>query len=417
MKDLRDKFNNSGVAIELTVGTSRRIKLQNRFGLLISFFLVIFIVVNLTNNKPLIALVEAITIVLLGLSMYLNHRKKYFASSVLFYVVIFVALILLCFVTSVGRDLEYFFLITGIFPLIFYVSRKLSYFLFILCFVTFVFAKIVAYGWQDVIAYLNYALIFLIGLYAVKYLKQEFETYIATIETQNALLKKLNNEKDHLMSIASHDLRSPLLRMQGLLSLLSLKGSLTSEQSEILELTKTETERQVEMINEVLDLNALNEGTKEIKLETVDAYEMILNLATSFKTLSDKKDITIAIENSEMPYRCLANTMLLTQVFENLLSNAIKYSYPGTQITIAFKTTEKALQISVKDQGQGMDAEDKKMLFRRFQRLSANPTGGENTSGLGLSITKKYVEAMGGVIHCESEKGKGSTFTVTLKKA
>jgi signal transduction histidine kinase len=105
------------------------------------------------------------------------------------------------------------------------------------------------------------------------------------------------------------------------------------------------------------------------------------------------------------------------QIFENLISNAIKFSPPGKNIFVIVTDQGENVVTSVKDQGPGMNDDDKKKLFNKYQKLSAKPTGNESSTGLGLSIVKKYVEAMNGKIWCESEYGKGAAFFVSFPKA
>ena len=105
---------------------------------------------------------------------------------------------------------------------------------------------------------------------------------------------------------------------------------------------------------------------------------------------------------------------VMVQVLENLVSNAVKYSPPGKNIFVRLKRLPAAARCEVQDEGPGLSAEDQKKLFGKFARLSAKPTGGEHSTGLGLSIVKKMVEAMKGQVWCESEPGKGATFIVSL---
>jgi len=100
------------------------------------------------------------------------------------------------------------------------------------------------------------------------------------------------------------------------------------------------------------------------------------------------------------------------QVLENLVSNAVKYSPPGRDIFVRLQRHAQVVRVEVQDQGPGLSAEDQKKLFGKFARLSAKPTGGEHSTGLGLSIVKKMVEAMNGKVWCESEPGHGATFIV-----
>ena len=370
----------------------------------------------MTQKFPL-ALFELFFATFLLLPIYLNSRAYFTISSILFFIVLFALVIVICFILAPKRELEYLFLILGVIPLTCYKSKRIIYSMILVSFILFIAAKVAAYGAQDPVAYLNYVLIFLMAFFLVKYLKEEFGINLQVIETQNNQLKKLNDEKNKLISIASHDLRSPLNRIQSLLSLLSIEGTLSPLQKDILKTAQREAKNQTEMIKEILDLYAIDEGAKKTKLEDIHVPNMITGMITDFQTLANKKNITIRYESKTQAKGVLADSIYLKQIFENILSNAIKFSYQNSNITITLQSTPQTMQISFKDEGQGLDAEDHKKLFKRFQRLSAQPTGGEVSTGLGLSIAKKYTEIMNGSLICISEKGKGATFTVELPLA
>jgi two-component system sensor histidine kinase/response regulator len=112
-----------------------------------------------------------------------------------------------------------------------------------------------------------------------------------------------------------------------------------------------------------------------------------------------------------------ADAEALVQVMDNLLSNAIKYSSPEKHIYVEVTAMGDLCAFAVRDEGPGFTEEDKKRLFGKFARLSAHPTGDESSTGLGLSIVKKIVEAMEGTVRCESTAGNGATFIVTLPGA
>jgi two-component system sensor histidine kinase/response regulator len=107
---------------------------------------------------------------------------------------------------------------------------------------------------------------------------------------------------------------------------------------------------------------------------------------------------------------------LIVQIIDNLISNAIKFSNPNTKVKVTLKDENQTIRFEVEDEGPGIMEEDKSRLFQKFQKLHAQPTNGESSTGLGLSIVKKYVEAMKGKVWCESEYGKGSIFIVEFKK-
>src|SRR5205823_3841701 len=113
----------------------------------------------------------------------------------------------------------------------------------------------------------------------------------------------------------------------------------------------------------------------------------------------------------------LADPHSAIQIFDNLLSNAIKYSPTGKRIDVRIAQCNGMIRCEVQDQGPGLNKDDLQKMFGKFAKLSAQPTGGEPSTGLGLSIVKKMVEAAGGSVWCESEPGKGSTFVVELRSA
>ena len=102
------------------------------------------------------------------------------------------------------------------------------------------------------------------------------------------------------------------------------------------------------------------------------------------------------------------------QILDNLVSNAVKYSPPNTTVQVHTLPEKDFILVAVRDEGPGISEEDHKKMFGKFTRLSARPTGGESSTGLGLSIVKKLAEAMSGTIHCHSVLGAGATFTLRL---
>jgi signal transduction histidine kinase len=112
----------------------------------------------------------------------------------------------------------------------------------------------------------------------------------------------------------------------------------------------------------------------------------------------------------------LADFSALDQVLDNLISNALKFSPPGKQIFVSIRLAEKHVECIIHDEGPGFTAEDKIKMFRRYARLSARPTGGEPSTGLGLSIVRKLVLGMGGELSCDSVPENGATFTIRLPR-
>ncbi|RMH73484.1 MAG: ATP-binding protein [Gemmatimonadetes bacterium] len=128
--------------------------------------------------------------------------------------------------------------------------------------------------------------------------------------------------------------------------------------------------------------------------------------------------LTFNFDFPQQAFPVYADENALERILDNIISNAIKYSSNDTAITLRLSQTEKRVIVSISDQGLGLTETDKANLFQKFTRLSAKPTGGEHSTGLGLSIVKKLVEAMNGKVWAESEgKNKGSTFFVELPLA
>jgi signal transduction histidine kinase len=136
----------------------------------------------------------------------------------------------------------------------------------------------------------------------------------------------------------------------------------------------------------------------------------------NFKPMADKKNIHLHVEATGKKLFILSDRYLVGRICENLLSNAMKYTSHGRNIWMIISDEQDAVCIKVRDEGVGIDKEELPYLFSKYSKISSTPTDGENSNGLGLSIVKRIVEEINGRISCESEIGKGSTFTVMLKK-
>jgi len=144
------------------------------------------------------------------------------------------------------------------------------------------------------------------------------------------------------------------------------------------------------------------------------------SLVTHYTDRAKAKNITL--QTSELfetsaVFTAFVDQELVLQVLDNLLSNAVKYSPHGKNIFIRLRQDENYLRCEIQDEGPGLSEEEKPQLFNKFSRLDAQPTGGEHSTGLGLFIVKKLVEAMNGKVWCESELGQGATFIVAFPQS
>jgi signal transduction histidine kinase len=170
----------------------------------------------------------------------------------------------------------------------------------------------------------------------------------------------------------------------------------------------------LEMVQNLLDTNAIERGQLKPKVSPCDLTDLVQTVVESFRSHAEAKQQMIKLTTNGDRIVALADPTLTVQVLENLISNAVKYSPVERTIQVGLTATEDSVRCEVRDEGPGLSKEDQQRLFEKFARLSARPTGGEPSVGLGLSIVKKMVESMGGQVFCESELGKGATFIVEL---
>lgn len=243
---------------------------------------------------------------------------------------------------------------------------------------------------------------------------------LATAQRQlaksNAELRWLNEQKNQLLGMAAHDLRNPLAAVIAYSSfVLEEEARLSPEQSSMLRRIQVNVETMLGMVEDVLDFSAIESGTVRLDPVQVTLGELLTELVESSRLIADKKGIRIAsVVDRDVP-PLFADRRKLSQVLNNLMTNAIKFSHPGASVTVAAGCDPgSAVWISVSDRGLGMSPEQMDRLFKPFGRVGVQATGGEKSTGLGLAIARRIVEAHGGRIEVESAVGKGTTFTVVL---
>ena len=234
------------------------------------------------------------------------------------------------------------------------------------------------------------------------------------LQKRNTKLAELNKEKDNLMSIVAHDLKSPLNSISSLVDLSNMVGHLSDEQEKYLSLIKKASAGGIGLIQDLLDTHAFENG-QIVHNSQIELNSFLKNKISNRQLDADIKHILIHHLNAESKLFLTTDSLYLSRILDNLISNAIKYSEEGTHIYVsATHTPDHFINISVKDEGQGFSREDKKHLFKKFHRLSARPTSGEVSHGLGLSIVKNLTDRLGGEIALISAKGEGSEFIIKL---
>jgi len=236
------------------------------------------------------------------------------------------------------------------------------------------------------------------------------------LEHRNKLLQELNVEKQQIIGVVSHDLKGPFNRIFALMQLMSMTSeNLTADQKEYLGKIHQIVADGLSMVRNLLDNRKLEDRGIDMRPESLNFSSVLNNLVKQYQSLAQKKNIVIVYQAS-VATPIHADKLYLTRIFENLLSNAIKFSPPEKKIYVIMMDAGNEIQITILDEGPGINAEDQLKLYQKFHRLTARPTGGESSTGLGLSIVKTMVEKMGGTIRYEGEEGKGAKFVVVLRK-
>jgi signal transduction histidine kinase len=245
----------------------------------------------------------------------------------------------------------------------------------------------------------------------------EIEIINTQLQEQNQMLLAMNDEKTELMGIVAHDLKNPIGAVRGLADLVQ-SGFVSQEQMpEITEKIVSTSDRMLELVTNLLDSNRLEAGAMQFHLVEFDIVPFVENTIAQYRVQAEVKNIMLHFRNEATQSVIFADEQAVIQVLDNIISNAVKYSPLGKNIYVRLKSINETISVEVQDEGQGISPEDMTKLFGKFARLSARPTGGEHSTGLGLSIVKKMVEAMNGRVWCESEAGKGATFIVELPSA
>lgn len=229
----------------------------------------------------------------------------------------------------------------------------------------------------------------------------------------NRRLNDLNHEINGLVNTIVHDLKSPLNSVQGVLSLIEMSQA-NADTLQLVGVAKKALGNGHEIVRQLLELREVEENPSHVQLSEVDGQTLLCELQQSFATVAAQKNIEV-ITNAQ-PVQFLSDKLLLRRTMDNLVSNALKFSPSGTQIVLRVEEREGKVKLSVKDEGPGFSKEDLQRIYGKFQKLSARPTGGESSNGLGLATVRLLVKRLRGTIELSTGTGEGATFTITLLK-
>lgn len=228
-------------------------------------------------------------------------------------------------------------------------------------------------------------------------------------------LKEVDKMKDDFISIASHELKTPMAAIKGYISMIfeGVAGKVDQKAKDHLQKAYANVKRLDVLVNELLDVSRLEQGRMQFDMQPVDISAIIKQIASELQVKADEKKLKIVYEELKDHPKIFADSDRLAQIFDNLIGNAIKYTFKGG-VTITHKSDGKVLQTIIKDTGIGMSPEDRKRLFEKFYRIQNKKTVDIPGTGLGLWITREIVHRMNGEIYADSMEDVGSQFTISF---
>lgn len=245
----------------------------------------------------------------------------------------------------------------------------------------------------------------------------EVEFFVG-IERDITQEKEIDRMKTDFLSIAAHQLRTPLGSMRWNLDILlsGKAGRLNAEAEDIVKQVQTSDMRMIDLVNDLLDVSRIDQGRVSDNPEQVDINEVIESVIEEQKPFASDKNITVKFESKGTFDKVMIDKNRVRDVFANLVSNSIKYGKEGGFVKVKTAESGKNIIIQIEDNGIGIPEKDTSKLFTKFYRAENAVKSETEGSGLGLFVVKSYLEAWGGGIDLTSAEGKGSTFTITLPK-
>jgi signal transduction histidine kinase len=251
-------------------------------------------------------------------------------------------------------------------------------------------------------------------------LKHRIDSAVRELSASNAVLRQMDAEKNEFVSIASHELRTPMTVIGGYINLLQREqiGKLTKQQQDALNKMSINTRMLIKLVNDMLDLSKLEAGRLEMKPSNQPLAELMTSIIDKIKPGYEAKNITLSFQNQTADgTKLYTDPEKFERIMMNLLSNAQKFTNQGGKVIVkvAIDQPSHMAIISVIDNGIGIEPKAMQNLFKKFSQVDdylQRDTGG---TGLGLAISRQLVEKLGGAIFVESTAGKGSTFWFTAK--
>lgn len=246
----------------------------------------------------------------------------------------------------------------------------------------------------------------------LRLLLDEVEEQRNNISDQNKELNRLNEDRDTLIGIIVHDLKNPLFSITGLVELIQMKKH-DKETSQFLNLIVQSTSKMNSLINSLLDIKRIEKALSKNEFERLKVNELIEEVLQGFRIQAKRKGIDLVAHLQEIVVN--TQTDYIVRICENLISNALKFSNKETKIVVTVKSVDPSIwSIIVEDQGPGIPEKERGQLFKMFSQLSARPTAGEDSTGVGLYTVSLLVSKLKGRIYLDPSYNMGARFICEL---
>ena len=238
------------------------------------------------------------------------------------------------------------------------------------------------------------------------------------IQDKSRQLEIANQHKSEFLANMSHELRTPLNAIIGFSEVLleRMFGELNEKQDDYLKDIFSSGKHLLSLINDILDLSKIEAGRMELDLGDFDAAQALANAMTLVRERAQTHGIGLSLEADPQVGEIRADERKFKQILLNLLSNAVKFTPNGGRVLVRARLTQSGIEVAVNDTGVGISAEDQLVVFDEFKQVGRHYTNKHEGTGLGLALTKRFVELHGGRLSLQSEPGVGSTFTFTIPR-
>lgn len=247
-------------------------------------------------------------------------------------------------------------------------------------------------------------------------LEQRIEAATAELRTSNARLKRIDASKDEFISMASHQLRTPLTSIKGYLSMVleGDTGKITADQQHLLQEAFSSSERMVHLIHDFLNVSRLQNGKFMLEQHPYDLVSLVQSETNSLQRSAESRGLKLACKTSLKGLTLMIDETKFRQVVMNFIDNALYYSRPKGTITVKIDKVGDNVEVRVVDNGIGVPKAEQEHLFTKFFRAANARKQRPDGTGVGIFLAKKVVNEHGGTIIFESVEGKGSTFGFIL---